>query len=328
MVTLDDGRLVVLEGEEVGSERLGYGYALTVHRSQGLTTGTCHHLADGGGRELAYVAMSRARESTTVHLVADDVDQAVEDLHREWGRDTRARWAIDTGTPGEHHPPRTMLFSSQAAGLVGAQARLTRLRAEHDALLAAIPADLSVDLRSIGLQMGPVRDQLEDLRHGRYQGDDPRLAEAAQRLWQASTERSAAEDHLRSGQLGWRGRRHWQSELTRSVEAETGARAGWDTAASPEMERLHAALKELERRGSELSTRERSRSDWLDQHPEAFERLSLLSKQIATERRQAQAAASAVRPARPQLATTRQPQATRPLDPGPEPARSRPAVEL
>ena len=41
-----------------------YGYATTVHRGQGSTTERAHLFADGGGRELAYVAMSRAREST------------------------------------------------------------------------------------------------------------------------------------------------------------------------------------------------------------------------------------------------------------------------
>ena len=35
---LDDGRLVRLERDELGADRFGYGYGLTVHRSQGLTT--------------------------------------------------------------------------------------------------------------------------------------------------------------------------------------------------------------------------------------------------------------------------------------------------
>ena len=98
-----------------------------MHRAQGVTTGTCHLLADGGGRELAYVAMSRARTSTTVHVVADDIDHAADDLTREWARDTRARWAIDTG----QHPPRTLMFSPEAARQLVTQARQTRLPAEQ-----------------------------------------------------------------------------------------------------------------------------------------------------------------------------------------------------
>jgi hypothetical protein len=298
-----------------------------VHRSQGLTTGTCHHLADGGGRELAYVAMSRARESTTVHLVADDLDQAVEDLYREWRRDNRARWAIDTGVLGEHRSPGTVMFSPEAAAALGAQARLARMRAERDALLAAVPADVSADSRRIGPQVRSVRDQLEDLRQGRYRGDDSDLAQTARQLWRANLERATAEEHLRSGQLGWRGHRHWQSELTRAAEAETNARAAWDTAVSPTMESLQATLVELERRASELASRERSRPEWLDQHPEAFERLTLLSKQISAERRHVQVAANALRPARLEPAPTRQPHGSHP-EPCQEPTSARPGIEL
>lgn len=43
-----------------------------------------HFLEDGGGRELAYVKMSRARDRSTVYAVADNVQQATEDLVREW----------------------------------------------------------------------------------------------------------------------------------------------------------------------------------------------------------------------------------------------------
>ena len=46
--------------------------------------------------------MSRARQHTTIHVVADDLDQAVEDLQRDWAHEHRPRWAIDTGTPDTH----------------------------------------------------------------------------------------------------------------------------------------------------------------------------------------------------------------------------------
>jgi conjugative relaxase-like TrwC/TraI family protein len=82
IATMDDGSLRRLEGEILSSERLDYAYALTVHRSQGSTVDVCHHLADGGGRELAYVAMSRARHLSTIWTVADNLDQAKEDHSR------------------------------------------------------------------------------------------------------------------------------------------------------------------------------------------------------------------------------------------------------
>ena len=45
-----------LAPEETSPDRLAHGYATTVHRSQGATFDTAHLFADGGGRELGYVA--------------------------------------------------------------------------------------------------------------------------------------------------------------------------------------------------------------------------------------------------------------------------------
>jgi ATP-dependent exoDNAse (exonuclease V) alpha subunit len=94
----DDGRLLPgIHGDEL--DRLALGYATTVHRSQGATVETGHVLADGGGRELAYVAMSRARQATRIYTTADDTAVAVEDLKADWQQERRPRWAIDTGLP-------------------------------------------------------------------------------------------------------------------------------------------------------------------------------------------------------------------------------------
>ena len=40
--------------------------------------------------------MSRARHDTEVVAVADDVDQAVEQLRDDWESERRERWVIDT----------------------------------------------------------------------------------------------------------------------------------------------------------------------------------------------------------------------------------------
>ena len=77
-VTMDDGRIQRFAGEDLDGDHLAHGYAVTVHRSQGATVGRAHVLEDGGGRELAYVKMSRARECSTVYVVADS-----------WGRRSR-----------------------------------------------------------------------------------------------------------------------------------------------------------------------------------------------------------------------------------------------
>lgn len=67
----------------VESDRFDHANAVTVHRMQGAIVDRAHVCADGGGRELAYVAMSRPRPSQ-VYVTADDLDQAVEDLRLEW----------------------------------------------------------------------------------------------------------------------------------------------------------------------------------------------------------------------------------------------------
>ncbi len=79
-VSMDDGSTHTLGPEGIGPDRLAHGYATTVHRSQGATCDRAHLFADGGGRELGYVAMSRAKASAQVHVVADNIGQAVEDL--------------------------------------------------------------------------------------------------------------------------------------------------------------------------------------------------------------------------------------------------------
>src|SRR3712207_9320915 len=97
VATMDDGRLQRFAGEDLDAAHLAHGYAVTVHRSQGATVSRAHVLEDGGGRELAYVKMSRARERSTVYVVADSIEQATEDLAWSWAHSRRVGWAIDRG---------------------------------------------------------------------------------------------------------------------------------------------------------------------------------------------------------------------------------------
>ena len=127
---MDDGRRQAFEHHEAGAARLAHGYATTVHRSQGATCDLAHVYEDSGGRELAYVAMSRAREQTHLYLAADDLAQAKEDLERSWATERRWRWAIDTGTPEVTQRDRSSL-------------RREALLSEYQALAAAVPCDVA-----------------------------------------------------------------------------------------------------------------------------------------------------------------------------------------
>ena len=135
--TMDDGRIQRFGPEELDAAHLAHSYAITVHRSQGATVGRAHVLEDGGGRELAYVKMSRARERSTVYVVADPPEQAAEDLGRVWCQSRRIGWAIDQGTPalgiGAELAP--------AVPAVSASLRHARLVAERAAVAAVVPSD-------------------------------------------------------------------------------------------------------------------------------------------------------------------------------------------
>ena len=159
-VAFDDGRQEVLSGEDLGADRLDYAYALTVHRTQAATVDRAHVVADGGGRELAYVAMSRARGTSHVYVVADDVEQAAEDLGSEWRREARQRWVLDTDeVAGDDRRPRPDL-----ARRTDTTVRIARLRAERDAVAAVAP-DAEHRLRVLDTQL-----QLEQVGQHRERG--------------------------------------------------------------------------------------------------------------------------------------------------------------
>ncbi len=134
-VRFDDGRTVVLAGEELAADRLDHSYATTVHRMQGATVDRAHVFADGGGRELAYVAMTRARESSHVYVVADYQDQAVDDLTREWSTERRERWILDTDEPAQDGDARRPNLARRTSWAI----RQAQLRAEEEAVRAVAP---------------------------------------------------------------------------------------------------------------------------------------------------------------------------------------------
>lgn len=140
---MDDGRTQAFGPDDLGADHLALGYATTVHRSQGSTVDVAHLFADGGGRELGYVGMSRARHASHVHLVADNPGQAVEDLLRDWSAERRQIWAIDTGTPTPGQPashPLEVEAAQQTPAQLKAALGRARLAAERQALVANLKA--------------------------------------------------------------------------------------------------------------------------------------------------------------------------------------------
>lgn len=120
----------------IQEKQAALGHPLTpVHRMQGATVDRAHVFADGGGRELAYVAMSRARDTSHVYVVADDPDQAVDDLTVEWSADRRQRWVLDVDEPAVDGQGGRPSLARRSVGAV----RVAQLRAECGAVQAVAP---------------------------------------------------------------------------------------------------------------------------------------------------------------------------------------------
>ncbi|PZS04544.1 MAG: hypothetical protein DLM56_05955 [Pseudonocardiales bacterium] len=79
-ITTGEGRRLELPRSLLGHDVLDHGYAMTIHKAQGLTVDRALLWADPGlYREAGYVGLSRAREATHVYVAptfepADDLD--------------------------------------------------------------------------------------------------------------------------------------------------------------------------------------------------------------------------------------------------------------
>ncbi|ASY61386.1 Ti-type conjugative transfer relaxase TraA [Sinorhizobium sp. CCBAU 05631] len=90
LVSLTDGRTVIVAQNDCAN--IDYGYAATIHKSQGATVDRVHVLASRTmDAHMAYVAMSRHRETATLYAGADEfasIDKLVSTLSRERMKDT------------------------------------------------------------------------------------------------------------------------------------------------------------------------------------------------------------------------------------------------
>jgi Ti-type conjugative transfer relaxase TraA len=96
-VMLDDGRSVAFDTKDYN--QLDHGYAATIHKAQGVTVDRAHVLATPGlDRHASYVALSRHRESVSLHYGKDDFSDAgklARTLSRERAKDMASDYARD-----------------------------------------------------------------------------------------------------------------------------------------------------------------------------------------------------------------------------------------
>lgn len=250
-----EGREVRLTGEQATTGRLGYGYATTVHRCQGSTVSRAHLFADGGGRELAYVAMSRARESAHAWVVADDLAQAAEDLRRDWSIERTPTWAVDTGLPD--HDKLTAdtvvdLVDEQKIRIAAIVHAQTKIAAR--AIARVEPAGLApalADARAALEQAQQARADL-DIGLGIYLHTD--AGQAVGDLVQARAARYSAAWRAEQG-TRWRDRHSAAKEAASWADREKDAQQRCETHVVPEAARLDAELHRRRAAAELLTTR-------------------------------------------------------------------------
>jgi hypothetical protein len=273
-VTLD-GRHLRMGPDEIGADRLAHGYAITAHRSQGATVDAAHLLDDGGGRELAYVAMSRARQASHVYTVGGDLRDAAERLAWSWDQERRDQWASDRQRTAE---------------------RIEALQAERRQLVATVPPDVSVRLARVRQQLVWLERDLADLQAGSGRWRTTPVGDAHSQLVRA---RAAHREALRRaeapshGILGRRRARHdVETSLATVQEFERALRLASEQHASGLYEQ-HARLAHEVR---QLEGRQQARAAFIDASPEVVERIVELGRAVEIERtaeRRSRAAAGA-----------------------------------
>nr|MDQ3643682.1 hypothetical protein [Actinomycetota bacterium] len=279
VVRMDDGDdLRRLEAEEIAGDRLAHSYAVTVHRSQGSTVQRAHSLEDGGGRELAYVKMSRAKDRSTVYVVADDVDQAREDLVREWSAERRPSWVIDSGTPVTD--PAGVEASQRVARPMRDALRRGRLAAERAAIAAVIPPDPTVEIPTVEKDLRRIHRQREDLAAGTGRYADGPIGHAVWELRQADVKVAHLKRDLDRSDASRRDRRRARTELGDWKERQRAASRAVGALAAPEVCRLDTEEDRLTGRLSGLSKQQAAHRDWIAEHPEAARRLNHLASEI------------------------------------------------
>jgi conjugative relaxase-like TrwC/TraI family protein len=279
LARMDDGRLQHFGPEDIGPTQLAHGYALTVHRAQGATVARAHAFEDGGGRELAYVKMSRARERSTVYAVADSVEQAAEDLGRSWAQSRRIGWAIDRGTPGDGR--QVDAASRSAEDTIAVSLRRARLSAERDALAAVIPPDPGYAHHTAEGRVRRLTMQLADLDRGEGWGvwKGTPVGEAAIAWRRAETEQRACLAQV--PHVGLMERRQLRQRAERAAEEMGPLREAFQRLAGPERARIEAELPEAKRLFAELEGQYYGHLHFQIAHPEALRRLDRLEHELA-----------------------------------------------
>ena len=150
-VALDDGRAVAFDPRDYN--QIDHGYAATIHKAQGVTVTRAHVLATPGmDQHSTYVALSRHRESVTLHYARDDFADDAR-LTRTLARERAKDMALDY-SPEDHArrfaERRGLSFRERVLELgrkVGAKMRRIALGLRPDRTSPEPPRDLGLARR-------------------------------------------------------------------------------------------------------------------------------------------------------------------------------------
>jgi conjugative relaxase-like TrwC/TraI family protein len=258
-----DGRQLQMGLEDIVPDRLAYGYAITAHRAQGTTVEVAHVLDDGGGRELAYVAMSRARNASHVYTTAPDLAEAAQRLTWSWDDERQQQWATDQARAAQ---------------------RLANLRAEHQQLIGRIPPDLTDQVAHVHKQQAVLEKDLADLRTGAGRWANTPIRTSYEEFQVA---RHAHEEILRRVQDPHRGlfARHRIRDDLKTIAARLQAAEGaWQRTVEPHARLLEGEGSRFAAQIGELEGAQQARSDFIKTHPELIERVNQLRRAIGAQR--------------------------------------------
>ena len=222
--------------------------------------------------------MSRARESTHAWVVADDLDQAAEDLRREWSSERTPTWAIDSGLPAADK-----LTPDSFAGLADDQrvrvAAVAHAQTEitANALSRIGPSALVLALSDAQAALQQAQQARADLATGSgvYQHTDAgrAVADLTSAQIALTVAQRTAEDSLR-----WRDRRSSAKHVEGLIQREAGAHQSWKTHVAPEAARLDALIARLQDSTERLTAHQ-------DRQEEAAQKLAGRSQESSAKSR-------------------------------------------
>ncbi|MGH9104945.1 MAG: hypothetical protein ACRDZX_03750 [Acidimicrobiales bacterium] len=257
-VTTPEGAELHMGRDDIGADKLAYGFAMTAHRSQGQTVDATYALEEGGGRELAYVSMSRARGESHVYVVAPDTASATARVAWAWGQERRHAWATD------RQPAKTM----------------AELYIERRQLLTSVPPDKSAALEDLRRQLASAEQDGRDLHQGSGRWAYTPAGDAARALGRAAEDYQEASRSLDRPGLGF-----WVRHKARANTQEASARfdramEAWNATGEPHARQVEAGRARLVSEVAQHEQAQRAREAFLAEHPDLPARVAEVDREI------------------------------------------------